>query len=287
MDVPTAHPIVDLVRDAIVGTTGGSLVGLYLYGSLATGDFEEHVSDIDLIAVLTDVPDASLVPRLREMHARLAEDHRAWDDRIEVDYVSTRGLVECRTRTTTIARISPGEPLHLVEAGRDFLLDWYPARRDGVALVGPPLDSLIPPIPEREYRDEVLAYLAGFRDRFDEDAGVGSQAYAILTMCRGFYSIDRPRTAVQEGGGAPGTSGLPAVGSVDRSRARLAGSSVGSWSSRTDRRPSRRRVRSSTRWPVVSSSRDVTRERRRPERLSPYHRRWRQGASRSHAGGQR
>ena len=65
MDVPTTHPIVDLVRDAIVGTTGGSLVGLYLYGSLATGDFEEHVSDIDLIAVLTDVPDASLVRRLR------------------------------------------------------------------------------------------------------------------------------------------------------------------------------------------------------------------------------
>ena len=46
----------------------------------------------------------------------------------------------------------------------------------------------IPPIPEREYRDEVLAYLAGFRDRFDEDASARSQAYAILTMCRGFYS---------------------------------------------------------------------------------------------------
>ena len=201
MDVPTAHPIVDLVRDAIVGTTGGSLVGLYLYGSLATGDFEEHVSDIDLIAVLTDVPDASLVPRLREMHARFADDHRGWDDRIEVDYVSSRGLAECRTRTTTIARISPGEPLHLIEAGRDFLLDWYPARRDGVALVGPPLDSLIPPIPEREYRDEALAYLAGFRDRFDEDASARSQAYAILTMCRGFYSITgRERLSKREAG---------------------------------------------------------------------------------------
>jgi len=186
---PTTHPVVVAVRDAIVEMVGRSLVGLSLYGSLATGDFEEHVSDIDLIAVLTDVPDASFLARLREMHARLAQAHPDWDDRIEVDYVSARGLAECRTRTTKIARISPGEPLHLVEAGRDFLLDWYPARRDGVALVGPPLDSLIPPIPEREYRDEVIAYLAGFRDRFDEDASVRSQAYAILTMCRGFYSI--------------------------------------------------------------------------------------------------
>jgi hypothetical protein len=110
MDVRTAHPIVHLVRDAILETTGRSLVGLYLHGSLATGDFEPDVSDIDLIAVLTDVPDASLVSQLRETHAWLAEDHRAWDDRIEVDYVSRRGLAECRTRTTTIARISPASP---------------------------------------------------------------------------------------------------------------------------------------------------------------------------------
>lgn len=191
----------ELVRDAIVETTRGSLVGLYVYGSFATGGFDPHVSDIDLIAVLNDVPDASLVSRLREMHAPLAEDHRAWDDRIEVDYISTHGLAESRTRTTTIARISPGEPLHLLEAGRDFLLDWYPARRAGVALVGPPLDSLIPPIPDDEYRDEVLHYLAGFRDRFDEDASVDSQAYAILTMCRGFYSITaRARLSKREPG---------------------------------------------------------------------------------------
>jgi len=72
MDVPTAHPIVDLVRDAIFGATGRSLVGLYLYGSLATGDFEPDVSDVDLIAVLTDVPDVPLVTRLRQMHTRIA-----------------------------------------------------------------------------------------------------------------------------------------------------------------------------------------------------------------------
>ena len=190
-----------LVRDAIVETTGGSLVGLYVYGSLAAGGFEPHVSDIDLIAVLDDVPDATLVSRLRRMHARLAEDHPAWDDRVEVDYVSTRGLAECRTSTTTIARVSPGEPLHVLEAGRDFLLDWYPARRDGVAVVGPPLDSLIPPTPESEYRDEVRTYLAGFRARFDEDADVGSQAYAVLTMCRGFYSLTaRERLSKRQAG---------------------------------------------------------------------------------------
>ncbi len=177
------------IRDAIVDATGASLVGLSLYGSLATRDFEPDVSDIDLIAVLTVSPDEQLSSRLRETHARLVGASPEWDDRIEVDYVSARGLADCLTDTTTIARISPGEPLHLVRAGRDFLLDWYPARQDGVTVLGPPLRSLIPSIPEAEYLEEVRKYVAGFASRFDDDASPGSQAYAILTMCRGLFAI--------------------------------------------------------------------------------------------------
>jgi hypothetical protein len=186
---PDAYPIIGVVRDAIVDAIGPSLVGLYVHGSLATGDFEPHVSDSDLIAVLRDPSDDALLRRLAQMHEDLQRAEPEWRDRIEVDYVSTQGLAECRKRATTIARIAPGDPLQLVEAGPDFLLDWYPARRDGVTLQGPPIDSLIPPIPDAEYRDQVRTYLARFRGRFDEGAGLGSQAYAILTMCRGFYSI--------------------------------------------------------------------------------------------------
>jgi hypothetical protein len=191
VDDPISDPVVSMVRDTIADELGDRLIGLYLYGSLATGAFEPDVSDIDLIAVLTDEPDDMAAVTLAEMHALMTRADPAWDGRIEVDYVSARGLADCLTRTTTIARISPGEPLHLVEAGRDFLLDWYPARSEGLTIVGPPIASLIPPIPESEYLEEVRRYLASFRTRFDEDASAGSQAYAILTMCRGFYSIVR------------------------------------------------------------------------------------------------
>lgn len=197
-----AFPLVGVVRDALVDAIGPSLIGLYVYGSLATGDFEPHTSDIDLIAVLREAPDEALVRRLGKMHEDLARAETEWRDRIEVDYVSEAGLTRCRTHPTTIVRISPGEPLHLIEAGRDFLLDWShrgrgdanrphvpPARRDGISLEGPPLDSLVPPIPEAEYLEEVRMYLDGFRDRFDGEASAGSQAYAILTMCRGVAAL--------------------------------------------------------------------------------------------------
>jgi predicted nucleotidyltransferase len=107
---PAVAAVLDAVRDAILSVTGPPLVGLYLFGSLVTGDFETGVSDIDLIAVLADAPNEQLAARLRQMHEDLAQARADWDDRIEVIYISTKGLANCRTETTTIAVISPGEP---------------------------------------------------------------------------------------------------------------------------------------------------------------------------------
>ena len=88
---------------------------------------------------------------LRRMHADLARAHPAWDDRIEVVYCSRQGLASCRTDTARIAVISSGAPFQVVEAGGDWVLTWYPAREDGVRLLGPPVDVLIPPIPCAEF----------------------------------------------------------------------------------------------------------------------------------------
>jgi predicted nucleotidyltransferase len=189
----TSEPDVDSllvsIRETIVTVTGSSLVGLYLFGSLATGDFDAAVSDIDLLAVLADPPSQRLVRHLGRMHAELARANPAWDDRIEVIYISTQGLARCRTDTTTIAVISPGEPFHLVEAGTDWILNWYPARDSAVRVLGPPIDSLIPLIPSAEYINQVRRSLVGFTNRVGDGAPPGSQAYAILTMCRGLYAI--------------------------------------------------------------------------------------------------
>src|SRR5437773_3331761 len=141
---PAIGSLLVSIQEATVTVTGLSLAGLYLFGSLATGDFDADVSDIDLIAVLADSPSKRLATRLSRMHEDLAEANPEWDDRIEVIYISTQGLANCRRDTTTIAVISPSEPFHVVEAGRDWILNWYPARENGVSLIGPPIDSLIP-----------------------------------------------------------------------------------------------------------------------------------------------
>ena len=124
------------------------MVGIYLYGSLISGDFDITVSDIDLVVVLQSALDQRQFRQLQQMHSRVVDDQPQWRDRLELAYISRRALQTFRRATSTIGIISPGEPFHLVEAGDDWLISWYDLRLNGIALQGPPIESLIDAIPE-------------------------------------------------------------------------------------------------------------------------------------------
>ena len=167
------------------------LVGLYLYGSLMTGDFDRESSDIDLLAATSsDVSDAE-AGDLREMHRDFAHDYGEWDDRIDVEYLSVTALRTFRSRSSRMAIITPGEPFHVIEAGKDWLMNWYVVRERGVALFGPPASAIIDPITQEEYVEavrqhaEVLSDWVAHGMRAQQRKG---QAYAILTMCRALYT---------------------------------------------------------------------------------------------------
>jgi hypothetical protein len=186
---PAVRAVLTSVGEGIHDVLGSSLVGLYVFGSLATGDFDAGISDVDLIAVLDAAPSEPVAREFRRMHEDLVARYPAWDDRIEVLYISRRGLAECLTETTTIGYISPGEPFDVVEAGRDWILNWYPARAQGIALLGPPIDTLIPPISWCEFAAQLRPYLEAFTERVPDDCPPGEQAYAILTLCRGLCAL--------------------------------------------------------------------------------------------------
>ncbi len=175
-------------RDAIVAATGSMLVGLYLSGSLVAGDFDPDVSDLDLIAVLTRPPTDELGLALRAMHARLAARYPRWEGRIEVVYVGEADLINWRAGILRLGVVSPGEPFHIVAGGPDWVVNWYPARQQAVALVGPPIATVLPAIPRAEYMDAVRDYLRRFAEWADDGTSRGSQAYAILSICRGLHT---------------------------------------------------------------------------------------------------
>lgn len=167
----------------------GRLVGVYLYGSLVAGDFAPDISDIDLVVVMTEALDAVSFDSLHRLHQSIIERYPAWRDRLELAYISQAGLRHFRTAASTIGIISPGEPFHLIRAQDDWLISWYAVRADGVALIGPPIQSLVDPISIDEYLKAVSEHIHHYRSSVAKPQGKSALAYIILTVARGVYTL--------------------------------------------------------------------------------------------------
>src|ERR1039458_6847047 len=117
---PQVRAVLGDVLSGIRTALRNDALGVYLSGSLAAGGFDLHASDIDLVVIL----DADIRPGqlevLRAMHAGLVVRAPEWEDRIEVLYVSHTTLREFLTKPGPLAVISPGEPLHVVQAGDEW-----------------------------------------------------------------------------------------------------------------------------------------------------------------------
>lgn len=171
------------------------LVGLYLYGSLVTGDFDPEISDIDLLAITLCDIDGEEFERLRKMYNDLVADKPRWNNRIEIQYLSADALRTFKTQSSQIAVISPGEPFNMKEAGIDWLMNWYLVRKHGRVLFGPDPQTLIPPISREEFLQasrENAHYWVQWAERPRDRKG---QSYAILTLCRALFTVHQAEQA--------------------------------------------------------------------------------------------
>jgi hypothetical protein len=193
----TAAPEVDALlaelRDGIAAILGQRLLGLYLYGSLVAGGFTPGVSDVDLLAVTATTIHQREFALLDEMQTAILARRPDWNDRIEIGYLSAAALRSFRSQASPIAVIHPGEPFHFKQAGRDWLVNWWVVREQGLALLGPPADQLIGPIATQEFLDIVVEHAQRWPEWMQHMRQRKSQSYAILTMCRALYTTEHGR----------------------------------------------------------------------------------------------
>lgn len=163
------------------------LIGVYLFGSLVWGDFEYGSSDIDLLVVTSSTITNNEFGKLDHMHRELAKTYtHAKEGMTEIIYVSENTLQTFKTRRSPIAVIHPGEPLHMRDAGKDWLINWYSVQEKGRTLFGPPPKTLIAHITREEFIQAVRDYANAFRSQIN---GLhGRPAYEILTICRAYYT---------------------------------------------------------------------------------------------------
>ena len=73
-------------------TLGQDFAGMYLYGSLSSGDFNPRSSDIDFLIVTARELPQERVQALKEMHARIAASGLEWAKELEGSYIPLADL---------------------------------------------------------------------------------------------------------------------------------------------------------------------------------------------------
>ncbi len=195
---PTAYPDVNAVLNMLLLSVqtilGNHFIGMYLYGSLASGDFDPQRSDIDFVVVTADELPDEMLPALKAMHARIAASGSTWATELEGSYIPQHALRRYDPTHALHPHIDRGGgSLRVEQHDTDWVIQRHILREQGVVVAGPAPQALIDPVLPNELRWAVLGILRGWWAPMLHDAArlhsPGYQAYAILTMCRALYTL--------------------------------------------------------------------------------------------------
>ena len=172
---------------------GKKIVGLYLSGSLAYGDFVPERSDIDLQAVVQNPLTGDELRSVERLHRQIERRFPQWADRIECSYVPLELMHELTPPATPRPWWGLGTFYAEAPAGNEWIINHYLLSKHGVTLAGPDFKNLIPPI------DLVSVRRASAKDLFQEwvpkidDAEWLSnshyQSYLVLNLCRILHTV--------------------------------------------------------------------------------------------------
>ncbi len=194
---PTPYPDVNaLLRVLLLGvqaTLGPRFVGLYLYGSLATGDFDLRRSDVDFLVVTEAELPEGLLPPLAALHARIAISRIRWADRLDGVYMPQADLRRYDPARARLPYLGVGKSLVLAQQGYDWVIQRHVLREHGVVVAGPDLRPLIDPVTSAELQHAVRAVLDDWwAQQLADPAWLRPreyQAYGVLSMCRALYTL--------------------------------------------------------------------------------------------------
>ena len=195
---PTPYPDINVVLRELLTTIqtllGDHLIGMYLEGSLANGDFDA-ASDIDFVVVTQEEISDDQFLSLQAMHDRIATGDSPWVIQIEGSYLSAQALQRYDPALSLHPNIERGvgERLKWVQHGASWVTHRYILRQHGITLVGPPPQTLIDPISPDDLRQGMRPLLQGWATQLLADptplTSPGSQAYIVLSMCRILYTL--------------------------------------------------------------------------------------------------
>lgn len=175
---------------------GGQFVGMYLYGSLAIGDFDPAGSDIDYLVVtcgdLTDDQFSSL----QEMHRQFDRGGSPWAARVEAAYLPRKALNQSPAKEVHYPQVEKGTVLFRGPLEDGWTFQRHTLLHHGIVLYGPGLGTLIQAVSLEEMRQAAYAIMDGWLEQSRGNAEWiawarrrEAQSFMVLTLCRLLYSL--------------------------------------------------------------------------------------------------
>jgi hypothetical protein len=177
---------------------GSQLAGFYLHGSLALGDFDPLRSDVDFLAVTVGELRPDMLSTLTNMHTKLRAGGIIFADRLEGAYIPAEDLRRHNPARSRFPALRVDGSFGVDDHGSDWVIQRHIIREHGITLSGPPPRDLIDPVSADDLKLAVIGILREWwslplpcPERFD---AVEYRVYAVLTMCRAIYTLNRGET---------------------------------------------------------------------------------------------
>jgi predicted nucleotidyltransferase len=195
---PTPHPdvneILDLLLNYVKEILQAQFVGMYLYGSLSSGDFNPETSDVDFLVVTTDSLSANTIAELEAMHKRIWASGRKRAARLEGAYISQHDIRRHTPNNAPSPTVNERK-FYVDRPGSDWIIQRHVVREYGIVLAGPDPKTLIDFVGADDIRHAVLGILnEWWFPMLDDPAWLQKHesnyhGYTVITMCRALHAL--------------------------------------------------------------------------------------------------
>ena len=196
---PTPYPDVNTVLNLLLRNVkeilGDKFVGMYLYGSLSSGDFDPETSDIDFLVVTTEHISVEKVAALEAMHKQswATSSKRALE--LEGSYVPKDLIRRHDPQGVPCPTVNEGK-FYMDRRGSDWIIQRHVVREQGVVVEGPDPKTLIDFVSPGEIRAAVRGILHEWWFPMLKDPSWLHEhrsaycAFAVITMCRALHALE-------------------------------------------------------------------------------------------------
>lgn len=195
---PDVNEILNLLLSGVQKILGNQFVGMYLYGSLASGDFNPDTSDIDFLVVTDHSLSEEKIAALESMHTQIWAGGMKWSDKLEGSYIPQKDIRRYRPDNLPCPAINEGK-FYIDRHGSDWIIQRYIVREYGVVIAGPDPKTLIDPITPDEVRAAVMGIFHEWWVPMLDDStwlrehGSNYHGYTVITMCRTLHALHHGR----------------------------------------------------------------------------------------------